>query len=139
MKQILKALSAFRDFLFLATRHWISAIGVALATFAAISMNTFAFALSGAVAGFDARALVIVDRWLATTRTLPRLAPAHESACWPSAHQPKLAHSSLLHGLEVEVGRASADLPSVFDALVDRAAEVNAHQDARQPVLLRGL
>ncbi|MGZ3479865.1 MAG: NapC/NirT family cytochrome c [Myxococcaceae bacterium] len=37
MKYILKALSAFRDFVFLATRQWISAIGVALATIASIS------------------------------------------------------------------------------------------------------
>ena len=37
MNYIKKALSAFRDFLFLATRHWVSAIGVALASFAAIS------------------------------------------------------------------------------------------------------
>ncbi|HSP19427.1 MAG TPA: NapC/NirT family cytochrome c, partial [Myxococcaceae bacterium] len=37
MKYILKALSALRDFLFLATRHWISAIGVVLASIASIS------------------------------------------------------------------------------------------------------
>lgn len=37
MNAIKKALSAFRDFLFLATRHWVSALGVILVTVAAIS------------------------------------------------------------------------------------------------------
>jgi NapC/NirT cytochrome c family protein len=37
MNAIKKALSAFRDFLFLATRNWVSALGVILASFAAIS------------------------------------------------------------------------------------------------------
>ena len=37
MNAIKKALSAFRDFLFLATRNWISALGVILSSFAAIS------------------------------------------------------------------------------------------------------
>jgi NapC/NirT cytochrome c family, N-terminal region len=37
MNAIKKALSAFRDFLFLATRHWVSALGVILSSFAAIS------------------------------------------------------------------------------------------------------
>jgi len=49
MKYIKKALSAVRDFLFLATRNWISATGVVLASFAAISFLTIlALALSGA-------------------------------------------------------------------------------------------
>ena len=37
MNAIKKALSAFRDFLFLATRNWVSTLGVILANFAAIS------------------------------------------------------------------------------------------------------
>jgi|SoiMethySBSTD1v2_1073268.scaffolds.fasta_scaffold77814_2 hypothetical protein len=37
MNPILKVLSAIRDFIFLSTRHWLSTIGVALATFASIS------------------------------------------------------------------------------------------------------
>jgi len=37
MNAIKKALSAFRDFLFLATRHWVSALGVILVSVAAIS------------------------------------------------------------------------------------------------------
>ena len=52
MKSILKALSALRDFLFLATRHWLSAIGVALATFASISfLVILAMELGGVEAG----------------------------------------------------------------------------------------
>src|SRR5215831_10253705 len=48
MNYIKKALSAVRDFLFLATRNWISAIGVVLASFAAISFLTIlALALGG--------------------------------------------------------------------------------------------
>ena len=39
MNAIKKALSAFRDFLFLATRHWVSALGVILVTVAALSFS----------------------------------------------------------------------------------------------------
>src|SRR5215472_15910126 len=43
-----KPLSALRDFLFRATRHWLSATGVVLATFAAISFLTIlALSLGG--------------------------------------------------------------------------------------------
>jgi len=52
MKYILKILSAVRDFLFLATRHWVSATGVVLSSFAAISFLTIlALALGGAEEG----------------------------------------------------------------------------------------
>lgn len=52
MKYILKILSAIRDFLFLATRQWLSALGVALATFAAISfLVIFALELGGVELG----------------------------------------------------------------------------------------
>jgi NapC/NirT cytochrome c family, N-terminal region len=52
MKPILKALSAVRDFIFLATRHWISAIGVALASFASVSfLVILAMELGGVEAG----------------------------------------------------------------------------------------
>ncbi len=52
MKYILKVLSAIRDFLFLATRQWISALGVALATFASISfLVIFALELGGVEIG----------------------------------------------------------------------------------------
>jgi hypothetical protein len=52
MKYITKALSAIRDFLFLATRHWLSATGVVLASFAAISFLTIlALSLGGAEEG----------------------------------------------------------------------------------------
>src|SRR5215813_10541298 len=51
MKYVLKVLAAFRDFLFLATRHWVSALGVALATFASIS---FLVILAMELGGFPA-------------------------------------------------------------------------------------
>jgi hypothetical protein len=48
MKLILKVLAVIRDFLWLATRHWVSAIGVGLTTFASISFLTIlALQLSG--------------------------------------------------------------------------------------------
>ena len=52
MNPIVKALSTVRDFLFLATRHWVSAIGVALTTFASVSfLVILAMELGGVEAG----------------------------------------------------------------------------------------
>jgi len=52
VKFILKILSTVRDFLFLAARHWLSAIGVALTTIAAISfLSILALEISGAARG----------------------------------------------------------------------------------------
>jgi hypothetical protein len=38
--------------------------------------------------------------------------------------------SSILHGQEIQMDRAATDLPPVFDAFVNGAAEVDADQDA---------
>lgn len=52
MKFILKALSTFRDFLWLATRHWVSAIGVVLTTLSTIAfLAELALELSGQARG----------------------------------------------------------------------------------------
>ena len=47
-----RPLSALRDFVFLATRHWLSALGVALASFAAVSfLVILALELAGMAVG----------------------------------------------------------------------------------------